>query len=311
MAAPATKDISLVFFGSGPVAARSLELLAQDFTIEAVITKPRPQHHKGDVPVLRLAKQLGLQTFSPTNKRELSDLFTTKPVSSTLGVVIDYGIIIAQDVIDYFPLGIINSHFSLLPEWRGADPITFSILSGQKQTGVSLMLITAGLDEGPLLSQTPYDLPAGITTPALTEELIQISHWSLVRVLPLYLSGKTLPAPQEEVTIAETKTPTFSRKLTKEDSFLDYSKPAEQLEREIRAFVEWPKSRTKISDMEIVVTAASVMEGTGEAGTVWRDGKRLGFYTAHGILEILKLKPSGKQDMTTEAFLAGYGRLLG
>src|SRR4051812_14202772 len=134
---------SIVFFGSGPVAAKSLELLAEYCNVEAVITKPQPEHHKEPFPVLTLAKKRDFKVFTPVGKKELSDLFETKPVTSQLGIVIDYGFIINQDVIDYFPLGIINSHFSLLPEWRGADPITFAILSGQKETGVSLMLITA------------------------------------------------------------------------------------------------------------------------------------------------------------------------
>ena len=135
--------MELVFFGSGPVAAASLKKLAKHFVIEAVITKPQPAHHREPFPVLALAEELGLRTLTPNSKQELSDLFSTKPVKSKLGVVIDYGFIINQDVIDSFPHGIVNSHFSLLPEWRGADPISFSILSGQQKTGVSLMVIDA------------------------------------------------------------------------------------------------------------------------------------------------------------------------
>src|SRR4051812_40975768 len=129
---------SIVFFGSGPVAARSLELLAEHCTIEAVITKPHPAHHKEPFPVLQVAEKLGAKVFTPVGKAEVSELFKTRPVTSKLGIVIDYGFIINQDVIDYFPLGIVNSHFSILPELRGADPITFAILSGQEMTGVSL-----------------------------------------------------------------------------------------------------------------------------------------------------------------------------
>ena len=138
---------TIVFFGSGPVAAKSLELLAQNFEIEAVVTKPQPAHHKEPFPVLALSEKLGLKIFTPDGKAALSELFASNPVTSRLGIVIDYGFIINRDVINYFDLGIINSHFSLLPEWRGADPITFSILSGQKQTGISLMLIDEKMDE--------------------------------------------------------------------------------------------------------------------------------------------------------------------
>lgn len=122
---------SLIFFGSGPVAAKSLQLLAKEFEIEAVITKPKPEHHRGDFPVEALANKLGLKLFYASTRSELTELFKSKPFSSQLGLVIDYGVIIGQDAIDYFRLGVVNSHFSLLPQWRGADPITFAILSGQ------------------------------------------------------------------------------------------------------------------------------------------------------------------------------------
>jgi methionyl-tRNA formyltransferase len=296
----------IVFFGSGPVAAASLELLSEYCTVEAVVTKPQPAHHKEPFPVLVLAEKLGLTVYTPEGKAALSELIATKPFTSRLGIVIDYGFIINQDVIDYFPLGIVNSHFSLLPEWRGADPITFSILSGQKQTGVSLMLITAGMDEGPLLAQTPYDMPDGVTTPQLTDDLVDISNQTLQQILPLYLAGNAEPAPQESITMAASTTPTYSRKLTKEDSVLDWDKSAEQLEREVRAYLEWPKSRTVLGGHAVIVTKAHVEPGSGTPGTIWHQDKQLGIYTSDGIFVIDSLKPAGKQEMTAAAFLAGY-----
>lgn len=301
---------SLVFFGSGPVAAKSLGLLAKDFEIEAVITKPKPAHHRGDFPVIMLADSLGLKIFTPAGKHELTELFFAKPVKSRLGIVIDYGLIITQEVIDYFPLGIVNSHFSLLPEWRGADPITFSILSGQKQTGVSLMLITAGLDEGPLLAQAPYDIPGNATTPELTDDLIDLSHKSLVEILPIYMNGGLSPAPQEQATIAGSNIPTYSRKLTKKDGVIDWTKPAAQIEREIRAYIEWPKSVASLAGKEVILTAARVTEGSGEAGEVKVQGKELLVYCGENALIIDRLKPAGKQEMTAAGFLAGYGHLF-
>lgn len=301
---------SLVFFGSGPVAAQSLQLLAQVFEVEAVITKPKPSHHRGGFPVIELADSLGLKMFTPANKKELTELFTDRPVASKIGVVIDYGLIITQEVIDYFPLGIVNSHFSLLPEWRGADPITFSILSGQKQTGVSLMLITAGLDEGPLLAQSPYNIPDGATTPSLTEALIELSHVSLVKILPIYMNGDISAAPQELVTIAANTTPTYSRKLTKEDGLIDWAKPAEQIEREIRAFIEWPKSNTILAGKEVIITSAKVIDESGTPGQPEVHGKELIVYCGKQALSLGTLKPNGKKEMTAAAFLAGYGRLF-
>ena len=296
----------ILFFGSGPVAAESLALLSQDFEIEAVVTKPQPAHHKQAFPVLLLANKLGLKIFETSDKQDLLELFETRPSTSQLGVVIDYGIIIPQEVIDYFPLGIVNSHFSLLPEWRGADPISFAILSGQEQTGVSLMLIDGALDEGPLLAQTPYDIPTGITTPELTEQLIELSNASLKQILPLYIEGSIQPAPQEQVTMAESSEPTYSRKLTKQDSILDFNKPAAQLEREIRAYIEWPRSRTKLGSTDVIITKAYLSDLQGEVGKIWQQDQKLGIHTSDGTLVIDSLIPVGKKEMPVDAFLRGY-----
>lgn len=297
---------TIVFFGSGPVAAKSLVLLAEYCQIEAVITKPRPPHHKGSVPVIETAKKLGLPVQTAGSKRELDQLFENHPFKSDLGILIDFGIIVSQQVIDYFPLGIINSHFSLLPEWRGADPITFSVLSGQKKTGVSLMLLTAGMDEGPLLAQAPYDLDKKITTPDLTDDLIDLSNQMLRELIPLYREGIALPADQLSVTICESPEPTYSRKLTKEDGIIDWTKPAEIIEREIRAYLDWPKSRTKFGNIDIVIMSADVIDESGVAGGTTVINKQPVVYCGDKALIITALKPAGKKEMTGKAFLAGY-----
>ncbi len=308
--------ISVVFFGSGPVAAASLRLLAKNFVVEAVITKPRPLHHKGAVPVLDLCASPEAPTqrvITVSNKSELSSILQTEHFVSQLGVVIDFGIIISQDVIDAFAFGIINSHFSLLPQWRGADPITFSILSGQKQTGVSIMRITAGLDEGPLLAVGVYDMQGSETTPSLTAHLIKLSDGLLRDTLPGYVDGKIQPAPQETYAqrLGYPSQPTFSRKLRKEDSVLNFAKPAEQLEREVRAFAGWPKSRFVLGDKEFTVTASHVeSRSSSKTGTIWLEDKRFGFYCAQNSLVIDRIVPAGKKEMTADAFLAGYRHLL-
>ena len=109
----------IVFFGTGPVAARSLRLLTQHFQVEAVVTKPRAEHHRGSVPVLELAEQLELPVVLAANKKEVSEKVAKAKFKSRVAVLIDFGIIVEQSVIDSFPFGIVNSHFSLLPQWRG------------------------------------------------------------------------------------------------------------------------------------------------------------------------------------------------
>jgi methionyl-tRNA formyltransferase len=303
---------SIVFFGTGPVAAASLQLLAQNFRIEAIVTKPRPPHHHGSVPVLDAAKQLDLPIIEVSNKKEVSDKITTAGLTSQVAVLIDFGIIVEQKAIDAFPLGIVNSHFSLLPQWRGADPITFSVLSGQDRTGVSLMLLVEAMDEGPLLAIGEYDMSADITTPGLTKDLIQLSNALLADTLPRYIAGQVKTASQDKVAglVGYSAEPSYSRKLTKEDGILDWQKPANQLEREIRAYLDWPKSRSILGGHAVIITEAHAADGDGEPGSVWTQNKRLGIYCGKGILMIERLKPAGKQDMPIGSFLNGYGKDL-
>lgn len=303
---------TIVFFGSGPVAAQSLELLAQSFTIESVITKPRPSHHRGPVPVLEVAQRLNLPTIEVAGKDHLSNRIAETKFKSNVAVLIDFGIIVGQDVIDAFPLGIVNSHFSLLPEWRGADPISFAILSGQKVTGVSLMLLVQKMDEGPLLAQGDYDIELDETTPSLTENLIQLSYTMLCEVLPAYIAGSIQPLPQE---VAAAESPnslrvSYSHKLTKEDGVLDWRKPAEVLEREVRAFHGWPKSRTELAGQQVVITKAHIEVSESQPGQLIFGAKSLAIGTRHNALAIDALIPAGKKEMPIAAYLAGYGQKL-
>jgi methionyl-tRNA formyltransferase len=304
-----SKRPAIVFFGAGPVAAASLEFLAGIFDIEAVMTKGRPAHHHGSVPVLEWSEKHNVTTYTPSNKSELSAVFAKQPIHSPVGVVIDYGIIINQDVIDTFPLGIVNSHFSLLPEWRGADPITFAVLSGQPMTGVSLMLINDKMDEGALLAQATYDITSEETTPTLTEGLIELSNHLLAETLPVYLNGSLVPYEQsEQGPSGLTLTPSYSRKLAKADGTIDWHKPAEQIEREIRAFIGWPGSRSSFNGIDVIITAAHVRANLlgDQPGKVVSISKELLVCTGAGSLVIERLKPAGKPEMSAEAFLAGY-----
>lgn len=293
---------TIVFFGSGPVAAVSLLFLANHFPIEAVITKAMPAHHKEAAPVEEIAKNRRLPIFFANTKQELDELMRSHTFHSLLGVLVDYGVIVSKNVIGVFELGIVNSHFSLLPQWRGADPITFSILSGQPKTGVSLMLIDPTLDTGKLITQKALPIRADDTTPSLTKRLIDLSNQLLAEYLPRYISGKVKPKNQPHPGRA-----TYSRKLTKDDGVIDWSKPAEQIEREIRAYVGWPKSRAVLAGKELIVTKAWAVSGQdSQPGKVEVNGKTLLVHTGKGFLSIERLKPAGKNEMDARAFLAGY-----
>ncbi|MGH7142297.1 MAG: methionyl-tRNA formyltransferase [Candidatus Saccharimonadales bacterium] len=294
---------TIVFFGSGPVAARSLSLLTSNFKIEAVITKPTTAHEMKESAV-------NIPIYLANNQKELDHLLDSVQFKSSLGILIDFGIMISQKVIDCFPLGIINSHFSLLPEWRGPDPITFAILSGQKQTGVSLMLLTKQMDKGPILAQAMYDIPNDSDTPELTIALIELSDAMLKTIVPMYQDNAIILLPQRKVSIIGDKTASSSNKLVKNDGLIDWTKPAVQLEREVRAFIEWPKSRTMLADREVIITKAIVSNKQGQPGTILVTGEQLCIHCGDGSLEVQQLKPAGRSAMSAHAFLAGYGQYL-
>ncbi len=292
----------LVFFGSGPVALKSLEALSTAFDIELVLTKPQPTHHKEAPPVVDWCKQHGQAFITTTNQANLNEVLANVDLKSKLGVVVDYGIIISQEVIDSFELGIINSHFSLLPLLRGADPISFAVLEGHKKTGVSLMKIVAELDEGPLLAQQELPLSSDMTTPVLTERLIETSNDMLIKYLPEYITGSIKPENQPSST-----PPTYTRKLTKEDGRLDWSKDAPTLEREVRAFAGWPRSRTDIGSSSVVITKTRVLEQDGEPGKFFVEGTgELAVYCGKDALVIERLIPSGRKEMSGKDFLRGF-----
>lgn len=299
------KTEQTVFFGSGPVAARSLALLLEHTTVEVVITKPAAAHHKGPVPVLELARKHNLPIFTVQNRSELDTLMTDHQFVSRYAILIDFGIIVSQNVIDVFPMGIINSHFSLLPHLRGADPITWSIVNGDKKTGVSLMLVDAGLDTGKLLTYRTLHLKGNETSPSLTTNLIALSDNLLREFIPHYLAGSIAPKNQPHPQRA-----TYSRKLTKQDGVIDWGLPAEQIERNIRAFIEWPQSRTQLNGLDVIITGAKVVNGNGTPGAYAVNGKELIIYTGKKALSVQNLKPAGKKEMPVTAFLAGYGDKL-
>ena len=287
---------SCVFFGSGPVAAACLELLLKHTEVEAVITKPRAPHHRGSVPVLELAEHEKLPIFTASTKNELDAVIKNAKFHSNYAILIDFGIIVSRATIDAFPLGIINSHFSLLPHLRGADPITWAIANGDTKTGVSLMFVDTGLDTGKLLTQKTLHLAPDETTPSLTKKLIDLSDELLQSYIPRYLAGEISPKNQPHPDRA-----TYSRKLTKADGVIDRSKSAAQIERKIRAFLDWPQSRTRLGDLDIIITQAHVSSVKTELSLQCGDGQ---------FLAIDALKPAGKKEMPAQSFLAGYRHKL-
>ncbi|MDQ3093902.1 MAG: methionyl-tRNA formyltransferase [bacterium] len=287
----------IVFFGSGPVAAESLKLLAASFDIEAVITKPTTTRQMREA-------HTAAQQFTVENKQRLDELFDKQSFQSKVAVLTDFGIIVSRKVIDSFEFGIVNSHFSLLPEWRGADPITYSILSGQAETGVSLMLLTDKMDEGKIIGSGIQPITSDDTTSSLTHKLILLSDALLKELLPQYLIKNYAIDQLEAAGLSHGRSViSYSRKLVKSDGEIDWSKPASVIEREIRAYQPWPKSHTQFGDIDVIIIKARIASDEEAASD---DKNILTIKCGSGALLIEDLQPVGKKPMATAAFLAGY-----
>lgn len=291
----------IVFFGSGPVAAESLRLLSHGFEIEAVVTKP------STVKDMALVAE-NAHVYTVENRQELDELVSEHRFESSVGILIDFGIIVSQKVIDTFELGIINSHFSLLPEWRGADPITYALLSGQDKTGVSLMLLTAGMDEGSIIAFGEQKITSTLDSIELTEALVKLSDALLKEMLPKYIESQKSIEQFQAASLTHKKGLSYSRRLLKEDGLISWHKPATVLEREIRAFKTWPKSRVNLGGVDTIITKARVCQRVEKAqpGKIVIDKKQLFVATAKDWLQIISIQPVSKKEMSAESFLAGY-----
>ena len=251
-------------------------------------------------PLIRRAAELAGFEVEQIVTGELTDL---RPHEAQIAVLAAYGRIIPQRVLDEFPLGIINIHPSLLPQYRGPTPIEQALLDGVEKTGVSIMHLTKGMDEGPIYKQKTLHIEKNESKAALTRRLQQLGADMLQEALPLIASGELQPRQQPHPDRA-----TYSHKITKVDSTLNYQKTAKALEQEIRAYSGWPKSHTTLGSLDVVITEARAV-ATDELptpGKVFASKKQLLIGTSSDWLEITALQPLGKKEMPIQAFLAGY-----
>ncbi len=239
----------------------------------------------------------------------LTDL---KPHQSQLAVLAAYGHLIPQRVIDEFPLGIINVHPSLLPRYRGSTPIESAILDGVEKTGVSIMQLTAGMDEGPVYKQKSIKLTGSESKQELTGKLQELGASLISEVLPEIASGKLRPRSQPH----PDRDTSYTKRISKSDGEIDWTKPAELLEREIRAYAGWPKSHTTLGGVQVIIHQAYIVPSNGAYSTpgdielsLLAEGI-LAVETGAGTLCIQRLQPAGKKEMSAREFIVGYGKRL-
>jgi methionyl-tRNA formyltransferase len=293
----------IIFMGSPDFALATLRALHANYPVIGVVTQPDRIAGRGrelkPPPVKTLALDLGIPVIQPEKLRNPEAIEQLRAWSPDLIVVAAFGQILKQDVLGLPPFGCINVHASLLPRWRGAAPINAAILHGDEKTGITIMKMDAGLDTGPILSQRSVRINPDETAGSLFETLSQLGAGLLLDTLPGYLAGEIVPHPQPESGV------TYAPMLKKEDGLLDFSHPAEELERKVRAFNPWPGTYFEWAGSLLKVHRAGTVPGKKRGGErIVQDGlPAIG--TSDGLLVLEEVQPAGKKPMSGKAFLAG------
>jgi methionyl-tRNA formyltransferase len=317
--------MAIVFMGTPSFAVPSLRRLAANgHQIAAVYTQPDRPAGRGrrprPSPVKIAAQELDLSVRQPSTLRDpaaLSDLASLRP---QLIVVVAYGQILRQEVLDIPPRGVLNVHPSLLPHHRGASPIPATILAGDDTTGITVMLMDPGLDSGPILAQASMPIEPSDTAGSLSEKLSSLAAGLLGDTLPRWLNGDIQPQPQDDS--RATKTPL----LRKELGAIDWGLPAVDIWRQVRAYNPWPGAYTALNGDLLHIWQAWPFEGDSgrPPGTVaplsadqraalppGSDPDAFAVQTGRGLLAVLLVQRAGRRPLPPGDFLRGVRDLLG
>jgi methionyl-tRNA formyltransferase len=303
----------IVFFGTPAFAEASLRaLLRAGHQVVGVVTQPdRPHGRSRSVlvppPVKLLAEAEQLPVLQP--ERPTGDLFLAglKRFDADLGIVVAYGHILRQQVLDTPRLGMLNVHASLLPRLRGAAPVQWAIARGDTRTGVSIMRMEAGLDSGPVLHQVATTIGDDETGGELTRRLAALGAEALVETLSRLPRHALGGQPQDDALA------TYAPKITRETARIDWTADAAQVARTIRAFDPIPGAWSRLGESELKFFGArpSATAAAGGPGTMVAEGDRLVVTAGGGAVEIAEVQPAGKKRLEVSAWLRGAGRLDG
>lgn len=305
----------IVFMGSPQFSVPSLEqLIINNYNVVAVYTQPDRPSGRGRglavSPVKTAALQWGLPVIQHENLRSaeaLAQLATLKP---DIIVICAFGQILTQALLDIPPRQCLNVHFSLLPRHRGASPVTSAILAGDEFTGVSIQLVRAKLDAGPVLASAAVPISPLDNTGSLTEKLSIVGAHLIQEALIGWLNNTIIPVAQDE-----TKANYFGQ-VKKEEGEIDWKLPAVEIWRRVRAYYPWPGCYTYWKGKSLKINQATVLPGGNgkEAGRVVAlpgpEGT-IGVVTGDGILELLNIQYAGKKAMTAADFLRGQRDFIG
>lgn len=302
---PNNQPLKIIFAGTPDFAAKHLQaLIDSPHDVIAVFTQPdRPAGRGNKVtasPVKQLAIQHNIDVYQPQTLKKEENQHTIAKLNADIMIVVAYGLILPQAVLDMPKLGCLNVHGSLLPRWRGAAPIQRACWAGDKQTGVTIMQMDVGLDTGDMLFKASCEIEADDTSATLYDKLAKLGPDALLQTLNLISKGHAQPQKQDESLV------TYAEKLSKHEAKLDWNLSAEQLERCIRAFNPWPVSYFEIEGEPVKVWQGNVIaQATNQIpGTILQaDKSGIQIATKMGILNLTQLQPAGKKPMPAQDIL--------
>ena len=299
-------ELKIVFAGTPEFSLPPLQALLQSVhQITAVYTQPDRPAGRGrrlmPSPVKQLALTNELQVFQPLNFKREEDLLQLESLGADLMVVVAYGLILPARVLRAPRLGCINIHASLLPRWRGAAPIQRAIQAGDRQTGVTIMRMDAGLDTGPMLLVKTCPISDRDTAASVHDRLAVLGAEALLEALPGVADGSLAAQPQDESGAC------YAQKLDKAEALIDWTRPAIEIDRLIRAFIPWPVAQTELDGKLLRIWRCSVQPGIGGAAqpgcVVAADQRGIDVVTGNAVLRIHELQPPGKRVMSAAEFL--------
>ncbi len=307
--------VRIVFMGTPEFAVPSLERLLSHYQLVAVYTQPDKRAGRGRMlgfsPVKEVALARGLPLVQPGSLRQPGEVERLAAFHPELIIVAAFGQILSQEILDLAPFGCLNVHPSLLPKHRGPSPVIAAILSGDELSGVSIMLMDAGLDSGPVLAQAQRLISPDDTCGSLTAKLAQAGAELLEKTLPPWLEHRLTPQPQDE------DKATYSRLIDKGEGKIDWGLSALEIWRRVRALQPWPGCYTQWRGrrLKVIEAAPLLWEGALEPGGVialeQSGAGGVGVETGEGVLELRQLQLEGKKALPAAEFLRGQGDLLG
>ncbi|WP_456342859.1 methionyl-tRNA formyltransferase [Thermovibrio sp.] len=298
--------LKVVFMGTPDFAVPSLKALKEaGYEIPLVITQPDKPAGRGKrlkpPPVKVEAERLGLKVYQPERIKDNEELKKIlEEISPDLIVVAAYGKILPDWLLKLPKYGVINVHASLLPKYRGASPIQAALLNGERKTGITIMKVIPELDAGDVISQREVEIKKEDNAQTLHDRLAQVGAELLTETIPKFTKGEIEPKPQNH------DKATYCPKITKEMGRINWERSAEEIFNMVRAFTPWPGAFTYYKGKMVKLTKVKPAEGKGEPGEVIEAGKRLIVATGKGALEILRIKPEGRKEISGDEFIRGY-----